>query len=98
MAVGAHVLDDDTASVSARAYRAGGFELARALVARGIGYSLAVQRPAIDQSLEGLGVVTRPLTGPVPSTPVVMGWAAGGRLTRRAEAFLAHCRTLFAAR
>jgi DNA-binding transcriptional LysR family regulator len=77
------------------AYRAGGFELARALVARRIGYSLAVQRPAIDQSLEGLGVVTRPLTGPVPTTPVVMGWAAGGRLTRRAEAFLAHCRTLW---
>jgi DNA-binding transcriptional LysR family regulator len=78
------------------AYRATGFELARALVARGIGYSLAVQRPAVDRSYEGLGVLTLPLSDTVPTTPVVLGWAGGGRLTRRAEAFLVHCRTVFA--
>lgn len=87
----------DAAGLEMRpAYRASSFELARALVARGLGYSMAVQQPAVDQSLEGLEVVTRPLSGTVPTTPVVMGWAAGGRLTRRAEAFLAHCRTTFA--
>ena len=77
-------------------YRATGFELARSLVARGLGYSLAVQRPAVDRSYEGLGILTRPLKDVVPTTPVVMGWAGGGRLTRRAEAFLVHCRTVFA--
>jgi len=77
------------------AYRAGSFELARALVARGIGYSLAVQKPLVDLSYEGFPVVTRSLKDKVPTTPVVMGWA-GGRLTRRAEAFLALCRAMFA--
>lgn len=73
-------------------YRAGGFELARAMVARGIGYSLTVQQPLVDLSYEGLPLVTRPLADTVPTTPVVLGWAAGGRLTRRGEAFLTHCR------
>ena len=79
------------------AYRAGNFELARALVARGIGYSLAVQKPLVDLSYEGLRLVTRSLKDTVPTTPVVMGWAGGGRLTRRADAFLTHCRATFAA-
>ncbi|QNE21721.1 LysR family transcriptional regulator [Kribbella qitaiheensis] len=77
------------------AYRAGSVELARALVARGIGYSLAVQRPRVDLSYEGLPLVTRPLKDVVPTTPVVLGWAAGGRLTRRGEAFLKFCRKTF---
>lgn len=79
------------------AHRAGSFELARALVARGIGYSLAVQTPAVEVSYEGLPVLTRALADVVPTTPVVLGWAGGGRLTRRGEAFLAYCRTAFRA-
>jgi DNA-binding transcriptional LysR family regulator len=78
------------------AHRAGSFDLARALVARGLGYSLAVQRPPVEVSLEGLPIVVRPVRDTVPTTPVVLGWAGGGRLTRRAEVFLRYCRTLFA--
>ncbi|MGC4941806.1 LysR family transcriptional regulator [Kribbella sp. DT2] len=77
------------------AHRAGSFELTRALVARGIGYSLAVQTPLTDLSYEGLPLLTKPLADTVPTTPVVLGWAAGSRMTRRAGAFREHCRQLF---
>lgn len=76
-------------------HRARSFELARSLVARGIGYSMTVQQPAVGLSYEGLEVVAVPLRDAVPTTPVVLGWAAGGSLTRRAEAFAEHCATLF---
>ncbi|HEX8868318.1 MAG TPA: LysR substrate-binding domain-containing protein, partial [Lentzea sp.] len=76
-------------------HRARSFELARSLVARGIGYSVTVQQPEISQSYEGLEVVAVPLRDSVPTTPVVLGWAAGGPFTRRAQAFAEHCTRLF---
>ncbi|MGI5506927.1 LysR family transcriptional regulator [Lentzea sp. CA-135723] len=76
-------------------HRARSFELARSLVARGIGYSITVQQPAVTSSYEGLEVVTVPLRDDVPTTPVVLGWARGGALTRRAQAFAEHCVSLF---
>ncbi|KOV79707.1 LysR family transcriptional regulator [Nocardia sp. NRRL S-836] len=76
-------------------HRARSFELARSLVARGIGYSMTVQQPAVSQSYEGLEVVSLPLRDAVPTTPVVLGWAEGGPLTRRAQAFADHCAALF---
>jgi DNA-binding transcriptional LysR family regulator len=79
------------------AHRAGSFELARAMVARGLGYTLSVQRPAVDRSVEGIAFGTVPLRDTVPTTPLVLGRAAGGRLTRRAEVFAAYCRELFSA-
>jgi len=77
------------------AHRAGSFELARAMVARGLGYTLSVQRPAVDRSVEGMPFRTVPLRDTVPTTPLVLGRAAGGRLTRRAEVFSAYCKELF---
>jgi DNA-binding transcriptional LysR family regulator len=77
-------------------HRARSFELARSLVARGIGYSITVQQPALTTSYEGLEVVAVALRDDVPTTPVVLGWAAGGPLTRRAQAFADHCAALFA--
>jgi len=76
-------------------HRARSFELARSLVARGIGYSMTVQQPALSTSYEGLEVIAVPLRDAVPTTPVVLGWAGGGPLTRRAQAFAEHCATLF---
>lgn len=76
-------------------HRARSFELARSLVARGIGYSMTVQQPALTRSYEGLEVIALPLRDTVPTTPVVLGWAGGGPLTRRAQAFAEHCTTLF---
>ncbi|GHH31120.1 LysR family transcriptional regulator [Lentzea cavernae] len=79
------------------AHRARSFELARSLVARGLGYSMTVQQPAVSSSYEGLEVVAVALRDAVPTTPVVLGWAAGGPLTRRAQAFAEHCSSLFGA-
>ncbi|MFS8100547.1 LysR family transcriptional regulator [Lentzea alba] len=76
-------------------HRARSFELARSLVARGIGYSITVQQPVVTSSYEGLEVVAVPLRDAVPTTPVVLGWAGDGPLTRRAQAFAEHCTTLF---
>lgn len=76
-------------------HRARGFELARSLVARGLGYSMTVQQPAVNSSYEGLEVVAVQLRDTVPTTPVVLGWAAGGPLTHRARAFARHCAELF---
>jgi DNA-binding transcriptional LysR family regulator len=75
-------------------HRARSFELARSLVARGIGYSMTVQQPALARSYEGLEVLALPLRDNVPTTPVVLGWASGP-LTRRAQAFAEHCAELF---
>ncbi|WP_033288030.1 LysR family transcriptional regulator [Amycolatopsis jejuensis] len=79
------------------AHRTSSFELARALVARGLGYSLSVQRPALERSVEGKPFAVRPVREPVPTTPVVLARAEGARLTRRAETFRAFCREFFGA-
>lgn len=78
-------------------HRARSFELARSLVGRGIGYSMTVQQPLVSASYEGLEVVAVGLRDTVPTTPVVLGWAVGGPLTRRAQAFAEHCAGLFRA-
>jgi len=75
-------------------HRARSFELARSLVARGLGYTMTVQQPAVSQSYEGLEIVSLPVRDTVPTTPVVLGWAEGP-LTRRAQAFAEHCAGLF---
>jgi DNA-binding transcriptional LysR family regulator len=67
-------------------YRTRSAETARALVGRGLGWSLLNLRPAADQSVEGRQVVARPLADPVPALSVVLAKAMGFRPTRRAEA------------
>lgn len=74
------------------AERTPSFELLRSLVARGFGYSLLIQRPAGDTSYEGLPLEARPLHDPPHRMHVVAGLLRGLRRTRRAEAFLDHCR------
>ncbi len=67
-------------------YRTRSAETARALVARGLGWSLLNLRPATDESVEGRPVVARPLSDPVPALTVVLALAVGSRPTRRAQA------------
>ncbi|GAA4028662.1 LysR substrate-binding domain-containing protein [Arthrobacter methylotrophus] len=74
-------------------YRTTSFEMVRALVARGLGYSILSQRTNINMSYEGLGFVTRPLTGALPGLNVGAMHLHGVRLTRRAVAFIDQCRT-----
>lgn len=78
------------------AYRTSNFELARTLAARGLGYTLLIQKPAPDASYDGSRVVTRYIKGLGSRYPVVLAWAKSSRLTRRAEAFRAFCRETLA--
>lgn len=63
--------------------------LVEALVGRGLGYGLLMSRPgALQMSLEGLPVVTRPLDPPVTRSHVVGIWPEDMNLTPRASALL----------
>lgn len=69
-------------------YRTTDFELTRSLVGRGLGYALLVQRPARDETYEGLPVVPVEIT-PMPApVRVIMAWNAAVRPTRRARALM----------
>lgn len=66
-------------------YRFQDYEVVRSLVARGVGYSIVIERQASGLSYEGLGVVARPLD-PVPSaTPVSCVWLSEHDLTPSAR-------------
>lgn len=73
-------------------FRTTEFELVRALVARGLGYSILTQHTDIDVSYENRRLVTRPLEGEWHGLPVVAVHLAGSNLTRRATAFIDQCR------
>jgi DNA-binding transcriptional LysR family regulator len=72
-------------------HRTSSFELVRSFVARGVGYSLLIQRPSGDMSYEGLPLVCRPLKDPAHRLTIVIGMLRGSRRTRRTEAFVNHC-------
>ncbi len=71
-------------------------ELARALVARGGGYTLLNLRPRSSVSIEGLPYVVVPVEVPLPRAEsdlkVVLMRVAGARPTRRAQALASLCR------
>jgi hypothetical protein len=64
------------------------FELTRALVGRGMGYALLVQRPANDRTYEGNPVVIKEISEPVGEARVLVAWPKAMRLNRRAQAFV----------
>jgi DNA-binding transcriptional LysR family regulator len=70
-------------------YRTRDFELTRSLVGRGVGYSVLVQRPAVDSSYEGRTVVAKPIVPAVKPVAVRMIWPEAIKLTDRAEAMVA---------
>lgn len=64
-------------------------DLVRALVGRGLGYSLLMSRPhQIPVSSEGRPLVTRPLRPRSGVTSVVAIWPTGARPSKRAQAVL----------
>lgn len=63
------------------AYRYKNFEVIRSLVARGIGYSLFIQRPAIDRSYEGLEIAVRAVDPAPPQESVYCAWLANRRVS-----------------
>ena len=72
-------------------YRPTTFELTRALVGRGMGYALLVQRPANDRTYEGHQVVVKEIAEPVGDSRVLIAWPKATRLNRRAQAFVEFC-------
>lgn len=69
-------------------YRTTDFELTRSLVGRGLGYALLVQRPARDETYEGLPVVPVQIEPAPAPVRVLLAWNAAVRPTRRARALM----------
>jgi DNA-binding transcriptional LysR family regulator len=67
-------------------YRTWSAETARALVGRGLGWSLLNLRPTNSQSVEGRKLVAQELADTVPALTVVLAKPMGARQTRRALA------------
>ena len=74
-------------------YRFASFESVRAMVARGHGFALLNQRPAVGRSYDGGRLVTRPLLDDVPGLDIVLATRAGEPLSRKAEAFAERARS-----
>lgn len=68
------------------------FEVVRSLVARGAGYSLLIQRPALNVSYEGRAVQVRRIADEVAPLDVGLARLAGAHPTQRAAAFASFCR------
>ncbi|WGW11414.1 LysR family transcriptional regulator [Saxibacter everestensis] len=68
-------------------YRTTDFELTRSLVGRKLGYSILVQRPALDTSYEGLPFHVKPITAVRPVSIKIV-WPEAFRLTDRARAMV----------
>lgn len=74
-------------------FRSPGFETVRALVAHGHGFALLNQRPAFATTYDGESVVTLEVKDDVEPLEVVVAWARGVRLTRRAASFVRFARS-----
>ncbi|HWH26301.1 MAG TPA: LysR family transcriptional regulator [Pseudolysinimonas sp.] len=79
------------------AYRIADYELVKSMVARNLGFSLMVHRPAHALSHEGREVVAVPLVIADAEESIVGIWPEGATLNRRAETFLAVARTVLSA-
>lgn len=69
-------------------YRTTDFELTRSLVGRNMGYTILVQRPAVDVSYEGRPLVAKPIMPDVTPVGVQIVWPRAVRLTDRAAAMI----------
>ncbi|MDR7303626.1 LysR substrate-binding domain-containing protein [Haloactinomyces albus] len=69
-------------------HRTTSFETARALVGRGLGYSVLVQRPSNERTYEGFRVVCKEIAEHVGEVAVLLAWPRHSRLSARAGAFI----------
>lgn len=91
---GKHTLDMLQAAgvkVSIR-HRTANYELVRSMVARGLGFSLLVQKPSIDHSYEGLPLVAKRIYPEFSHESAVMVWPEKVRLTDRVSALIEFAR------
>ncbi|WP_034271380.1 LysR family transcriptional regulator [Haloechinothrix halophila] len=77
-------------------HRTSSFETARALVGRGLGYAMLIQRPANQRTYEGLPVVQKDIAElPDYEAAVLLTWPRHTRLTRRSLEFKRFCLETF---
>lgn len=69
-------------------YRGTEYELIRGMIARGLGYSLMIHRPAHNLTYEGLQVAYVPIRPAIPDESIVGVWPANVNLNRRARKFI----------
>lgn len=69
-------------------YRGTEYELIRGMIARGLGYSLMIHRPAHNLTYEGLSVAYVPIRPAIPDESIVGVWPANVSLNRRARKFI----------
>ncbi len=72
-------------------YRSGSVETCRALVGRGLAYTVLNLQPKVSMSLDGHAVVSVPLDSDGSALEVVLLTASAGHLTQRAAAVAALC-------
>ncbi|GGO80177.1 LysR substrate-binding domain-containing protein [Wenjunlia tyrosinilytica] len=73
-------------------HRTTNFEMARALVGRGLGYAILIQRPPNDRTYEGLRVVHKEIAElPEAAVSVLLCWPQQVAQTRRAAEFVRYC-------
>lgn len=72
-------------------YECANFETVRSITARGIGYAIFHQRPAISASYEGRPLCIREFEEDMPTLDMVVAHGVGQKLTRRASAFVEYC-------
>jgi DNA-binding transcriptional LysR family regulator len=73
-------------------YRSASVETCRALVGRGLAYTVLNLRPKVSVSLDGHPVAVVPIRDDAPALSVVLITAANARPTRRAQAIAQLCR------
>jgi DNA-binding transcriptional LysR family regulator len=73
-------------------YRSASVETCRALVGRGLGYTVLNLQPKVSVSLDGHPVAAVPIRDDAPALSVVLVTAAKARPTRRAQAIAQLCR------
>ncbi|UPO76488.1 LysR family transcriptional regulator [Arthrobacter sp. Helios] len=73
------------------AWRSSSFEAVRGMVARGLGYTVLVQRPPVNTSYDGLPLATVEIDGPVGHSDICVAYASVTRPSLRLRAFLDFC-------
>lgn len=73
-------------------YRSANVETCRALVGRGLAYTVLDLRPRVSVSLDGHPVAAVPIRDDAPALSLVLPAAANVRPTRRAQAVAQLCR------
>ena len=76
-------------------YRMPSFEMVRAFVGRGLGYSILMPRPATDATYEGTSVVALPLSEDFTPGKYVLATLKGRQFNPAAKEFMHLCRSTF---